>query len=344
MNTGRVSRCIRNTFSVLLLVITLFQISAADEGMLVRIKDIAYIQGLRENQLSGLGLVTGLAGKGDSQENPMLKKTVGNLLSSFGIEIPEKEVRSKNCALVMVTATVPAYARPGDRLNVDVASIGDSRSLEGGLLMQTQLKAANGNVYAVAQGFIIPGTAKDRIETVGSIPAGAIVEREVLSKIETPDTVSILLKNPDFTTANVVSLTIRESGENIQTKAVDASCVQVTVPESFRTDIVGFISKIENLNVRPDYSNRVVIHKRSGVIVVGSNVKVGKVAVSYRGAEISVGVRSTKNGGNFVLQDTAKVEDLVSMFKDIGLKTDEIIEILRAIDRAGALYGTLEIM
>ncbi len=319
---------------------------AADEGMLVRIKDLAYIQGIRENQLTGLGLVTGLAGKGDSQENPMLRKTVGSLISTFGIEIPEKEVRSKNCALVMVTATVPAYARPGDRISVDVSSIGDSRSLEGGMLMQTQLKAANGNAYAVAQGIILPGTAKDRVETVASIPGGAIVEREVISKLEKTDIVSILLKNPDFTTADVMSLKIRESMENVQAKAVDASCVQVAVPDAYRENLVGFVSKIENLKIMPDYSGRVVIHKRSGVIVIGSNVKIGKVAVSYRGTEVSIGTRSAKNEGKntFMLQDTARVEDLVTMFKEVGLKTDEIIEILRAIDRAGALYGSLEIM
>ena len=159
----------------------------------VRIKDIAYIQGVRENQLTGFGIVTGLAGKGDSDSSLLLKKILSNLLSGFGITIPPKDIKSKNSAAVMVTTDIPPFIRPGDRIPVTLSSIGDAKSLEGGVLLQTNLKAANNKVYAVAQGMIAYTDLGKSIKTVGYIPGGAIVEREAVSTISNNNYVSIIL-------------------------------------------------------------------------------------------------------------------------------------------------------
>jgi len=316
----------------------------------VRIKDIAALEGVRENQLLGIGIVTGLAGKGDSSSSALLTKALSNLIAGFGLDIDAKDVKSKNCAVVMVSTDLPAFARPGERIDVQVSSIGDAKSLEGGILLQTNLNAANGQAYAVAQGKLMVTTVKNGVTTVGSIPAGAIVEREVLSEFFTGGRISIVLRNPDFVTAGAVAARLRESFQDIVVDTRDASLIEVEVPEARQADVVDFIGELERLTVTPDVAGKVVIDSASGIVIVGDNVRIGKVAVSYKNFNVSVGTSWGSSWGeeeqpsHFVVEDTASVDDLVTTLKAVGLDTEVIVGIIQAIDTAGALFGRLIIL
>ena len=313
----------------------------------VRIKDIATLRGMRGNQVLGLGLVTGLNGKGDSSTSPLLRSTISSLVASFGISVSPQDVRSKNCAVVMVTGELPAFARSGDRFDVTVSSIGDARDLDGGVLLQANLQAANGQTYAVAQGRV--GTAQDPsgVKTVGAISLGAMVEKEVVSQFIENGLVSIVLSSPDFVTASAVQKAIEAAFTGISATSRDASLIEVRVPEDRRSNPVGFLAQLETLTVTPDAAGRVVIDAANGVIVMGEKVRIGKVAVSYKSAKVSVG-SSTRDALDkpdlFVIGETTTVDEFVSALKTVGLKTDVIIGVLQAIEKAGALFGSLLVM
>ena len=190
-------------YKLILLAVSIFFLSpvvgtpplfAQDE---IRLREISVVEGFRENQLAGLGIVTGLAGKGDSQSSPLMRRFLANMVSNFTEQVSERDIRSKNSAVVLVTADLPAYVQPGERISVRVSSIGDAKSLIGGVLLQTALKGADGAVYAVAQGSI-PGISGSSNDTVASLPGGGIMERAVNSRVSENGTVSILLKEPDF--------------------------------------------------------------------------------------------------------------------------------------------------
>jgi flagellar P-ring protein precursor FlgI len=253
----------------------------------------------------------------------------------------------------MVSAEVPAFVRPGERIDLTVSSIGDARSLEGGVLLQTNLRAANGQVYAVAQGKVLISKAQNSVDTVGTINGGAIVEQEVLSEYIADDRISVILRDPDFVTASAVASAIRGKFENIEVKTLDASLIEVEVPEERRDDIVAFIGELELLTLTPDVAGKVVIDAASGVIIVGENVRIGKVAVSYKAISVRIGSSQTpswsgwgeeENPDLFVVEETASVDDLVSALRAVGLKTDVIIGIMQAIEKAGALFGRLIVL
>jgi flagellar P-ring protein precursor FlgI len=318
----------------------------------VRIKDIADLRGIRDNQLVGIGLVTGLAGRGDSQNSELLKTAIANLVSNFGFRIDPADVRSRNCAVVTVSCQIPAFVRAGESVDILVSSIGDARTLEGGVLLQTPLKAANGEVYALAQGQIFTprAAAGTNQRTVGTVPGGAIIEQEVVSSFLDDNSLSILLRHPDFVTANSVSEAIRQKYPDILLQTVDAAMIELSIPNQWRTDPVGFIAELESLQVTPAPSNKVVIDSSSGVIIFGEQVRIGKVAVSYQDISVNVSPYGRPAGGlwdeeetkhNFVFDQTTTVEQLVDTLRTIGLETQTIIHIIKAIDRAGSLYGTL---
>ena len=332
-----------------LFVVLISVTGSAQEGMKVRLKDIAHLQGVRENQLVGFGLITGLEGNGDSANSVLLKNVLSRLLSSFSMSIPSKDIRSRNTAVVMVTADIPAFVRVGDRITVHVSSIGDARSLRSGILLQTPLEAADGNIYAVAQGQVSGSALAGGTETVSTIPGGAIVEREVLSTYVENDSVSILLLHPDFTTASRIAKLLREQYPEEDVSAVDASMIQITLPETAVTDPVGFISELEELQIVPDRSARVVVNPRTGIVVVGEHVKIGQVAIAYRGTKIEVGTQRSRSGSEenrniLMFPDVPTVDELVRLLQAAGLDADTIIEILKAIEQAGALHGRLIIM
>jgi flagellar P-ring protein precursor FlgI len=313
---------------------------------IVRLKDIATFEGVRENQLLGIGLVSGLAGKGDSSGSELLRQSIANLASSFGLKIDPDDVKSKNSAVVMVAAEIPPFARSGERIDLNVSSIGDARSLEGGILLQTNLQAADGQVYAVGQGRIAVSSSSASVKTVGTIPGGAIVEREVLSTFVTDGTVSIVLRNPDFVTAASVATAVRQAFEDAEVTSRDASLIDVGVPEQMLPDIISFMAQLESLTLTPDVEGKVVIDSQSGVVIVGENVRIGKVAVSYKSVNLTVGasVWDEEKPSQFVIDETASVDDLVRTLQTVGLETDTVIGILQAIEKSGALFGRLIIL
>ena len=329
-------------------IIMLAAAAAGFAAPVVRIKDIATIEGVRANQVLGMGLVTGLNGQGDSSSAPLLRSTISALVSSFGVTLAPQDVRSRNAAVVMVSADLPPFSRSGDRIDVTISSIGDARNLEGGVLLQTNLQAANGQVYAVAQGKVTTSLDPAASRTVGTVAEGGIVERDVVSQFQSNNTVSIVLRNPDFVTAAAVQKAISTAFNGITVTSRDPSLIDVQIPQDRWTDPVGFLAQLEALTVTPDSVGKVVIDSQSGVIVMGEKVRIGKVAVSYRTTRVTVGAAATGAANTpDVLTlggDTTTVDDFVSALKGAGLKVDTVIGILEAVEKAGALFGTLVVM
>jgi flagellar P-ring protein FlgI len=320
---------------------------AAAAAPQVRIKDIATVRGLRGNQVLGMGIVTGLDGKGDSATSPLLRTSVSSLVASFGITLAPADVKSRNAAVVMVSAELPAFARAGDRIDVTISSIGDARDLNGGILLQANLQAANGQPYAVAQGRVMTAADTTAAKTVGTISDGAIVEKDVVSQFLDNNVVSIVLRNPDFVTASAVQKAIEAAFSGITVTSRDASLIDVQLPEQARSNPVAFLAQLEALTVTPDTDGRVVINAATGVIVMGEKVRIGKVAVSYRTARVSIGSSSsgaTSTPDLFVIPETTTVDDFVTALKAVGLKADVIIGVLKAVEQAGALFGSLVIL
>jgi flagellar P-ring protein precursor FlgI len=331
------------TLSFLLLLASLPAFAAP----VVRIKDIATLRGVRGNQLLGMGIVTGLNGKGDSPTSSLLRSSLSSLIASFGVSVAPQDVRSRNAAVVMVNAELPAFARAGDRIDVTVSSFGDARDLDGGILLQANLQAANGQTYAVAQGRVMTSQEANAAKTVGAISSGGIVEKDVVSQYLDNNVVSIVLRNPDFVTASAVQKAIETAFSGIKVTSRDASLIEVELPQTGQANPVAFLAQLEALTVTPDGGGRVVVNAANGVIVMGEKVRIGKVGVSYRSARVSVGAAPANTGAApdiFVIGDTTTVDDFVAAMKAVGLKADVIIGVLQAVEKAGALFGSLVVM
>lgn len=345
------------------------------DSPIVRLKDVARVQGVRENQIYGLGLVVGLQGSGDGAGSRANIQMIANMLGGFGITVSPSELRLRNIAAVMVTADLPSALRSGDRLDVTVSSIGDARSLQGGFLLQTPLQAANGEVFAVAQGPVSIGGLAARggaggqasHTTVGMVPNGAIVERELNRPDYAPDgVISLILLDPDFTTASRLVAVVNEVYNRELAWARDQATIQIEVPLNYKNNLVGFIAELEELPVRPDVQARVVINERTGTVVMGSSVRIATVAVAHGSLTVEVGapplnyadqLLPEENAGAFawaaapteaaqlaVLGGSNNVQDLVEALNAIGATPRDIIAILQAIKAAGALFGELIII
>lgn len=323
-------------------------IAAFSFGALVRLKDIARFRGARDNQLFGVGVVVGLNGSGDSGTVP--STLISNMLKNFGISVSQADLKSKNSAMVMVTADIPAYYKAGMRLDVQLSSIGDSKSLANGVLLQTPLYGADGVVYAMAQGQLSLGGAaikasinlQPRYTVVSMITGGAIVEKEIPVQIVDAKSVSLLLSNPDVTTAARVSQAVNTKfGERIS-MASDASTIKITIPDVFFEDLITFLSIIEEVEVIPDVAAKIVINERTGTIVMGGGVKVEDFSASYGGFLVTI-----KNG-KYTAGDNpgsdGSIENLVSALKSIGAKPQDIIAILQAMNQAGVLHAQIIVM
>lgn len=358
---------------VVLGVITLS--AQGSDQPITRIKDITRVDGVRDNQLVGLGLVVGLNGTGDSRGAQV--EMVANMLERFQIAVDPSDLRARNVAVVTVTADLGAFARQGDRIDVTVSSIGDARSLQGGFLLMTPLQAANGEVYAVAQGPVSIGGLNVRTggagvqqnhAVVGRIANGAIVERDAPGRLAIDDRITLLLHQPDFTTASRIAAAINEAFLPDTARALDWTAVEVTIPGPFRSNPVEFLALVEELTVTPDQAARVVINERTGTIVIGHNVRISTVAVSHGNLSVKIQTERTVSqppplssgettvvseatieitegeGRMMVLPATVNVEELVSALNAIGASPRDIISILQAIKAAGALYGELEVL
>jgi flagellar P-ring protein precursor FlgI len=315
-----------------------------------RLKDIASIRGVRENQLIGYGLVVGLKGTGDSQSE-FTSKSFSRLIEKMGVKLEKGDLISKNVAAVIVTAKLPAFARAGNPLDVTVSSIGDSQSLVGGTLLQAPMRAGNDEVFAVAQGSIsITGDGKDVHTTAGRIPNGAIIERDIQADFASKKMYRMTLHNPDFTTAARTVLTINKELGGMYASAKDAGTVDIITPSSFENKGVELMATIEAIEINPDQRARVLINEKTGTIVIGEKVKISRVGLSHGNLTLSVGDEKTKKGKGApddkvtVLDTGASVGDLVSALNKLGVSPKDLISILQSVKAAGALHGELETM
>ena len=336
-----------------------------------RIKDIATFSGARENELIGYGLVAGLKGTGDS-DGTYYFQPMANMLKHLGINIAPGDIegKTKNIAAVMVTAKLPTMLKPGSQIDVDVASIGDCKSLQGGVLFSTQLRGLDNNVYAVAQGpvsiggFLAGGggqTIKNHMNS-GTVPNGAIVEREVPVQLERKNRLEILLNVPDFTTSTRVANKINERLGGLFAKADGPSSVSLIVPDSFADKAVELIATVEMINVSVDTPARVVINERTGTVVIGENVAINPVALAQGALTIVIktdqpptlapgGARTavapqTAEGKKVSLAQVkgASVGELVRALNAMGATPKDLVAILQAIKAAGSLNAELVIM
>jgi len=351
--------------------------TALASGGVTRIKDVAKVQGIRTNQLVGYGLVTGLAGTGDSNTLVETRQSLANMLKSFGLTVSSSDLKSKNVAAVMVTAQLPAFVKPGDTIDMTISSMGDAKSLQGGILLQTPLKAANGQIYAVGQGPVSTGgfsassggsSQQKNFLTTGTTPNGAIVERDVPTQLLSPSgSITLALSQPDFTTATRISEAIDSKFGPISTTR-DPGTIVINVPSEYGSNVVGFVASLEELYINPDNIAKVVMNERTGTIVMGSNVSIDEVAVAQGGLSITInkttdvsqpppfsgGSTVTTNNTTLnvkedkanvmVLPSTASVGDVVNALNAIGATPRDIISILQAMKAAGALHADLQII
>jgi flagellar P-ring protein precursor FlgI len=362
--------------TLIVLTLSFSTVSAAASVVSSRIKDIAKVQGVRSNQLVGYGIVVGLSGTGDSNKTLETLQSVANMLQTFGVNISASSLKTKNVAAVMVTATLPPFVREGDTIDITVSSMGDATSIQGGTLLQTPLKAANGQVYAVGQGAVSTGgfvagngasSRQKNFPTVGMTPNGAIVEKTVESTLGDNGTISLSLSQPDFTTAIRIATAInaRYGGVAI---AANPGRIDITIPTYYRGNVVGFVSELEELYVTPDNIAKVVVNERTGTIVMGGNITVDEIAIAQGGLSITIQKNTdvtqpapytlgetikTSNttttvkedkANTIVLQATANVNDIVGALNAVGATPRDIISILQAIKAAGSLHADLEII
>jgi len=341
----------------------------------VRIKDIGHVLEARENQLMGFGLVVGLRNSGDHSQTGFTQQALTNLLLRQGVVPQTVDFKSRNVAAVMVTAKLPPFIRPGQKIDVTVSSVGDASSLQGGTLLTTPLDGVDGNTYAVAQGSLLVGSesgsprvpyVKGRQTTVGLIPGGALVEKAVPVSMGENDLLTIVLDQPDFTTANRVANTI----SNIGFPAVANDAASVTITLVAGANLVNTISQIENLTVVPDAIAKIIVNERTGTIVIGENVRISPVAVSFSNIDVTIGDVSLFSEGSSTdsaddqsryrarsmahLTQTegkltpvtggATLATLVRALNAIGASPKDMIAILQAMKKAGAIQAELEVI
>lgn len=334
------------------IALVLFSLAAVSIAEAARVKDIANVRGVRDNQLIGYGIVVGLKGTGDSK-NEFTNKSVARMFDKLGIKLEDKEVASKNVAAVIITSTLPPFARAGNKIDVTVNSIGDATSLSGGTLIQTPLRAADQQTYAVAQGGLLVGTGNDSHATVGRVPNGAMIERDVAEDFTSRKMFRLTLHNPDFTTSARLAKKINLDLAGKYATAKDAGTVDIVVPFAFEGRAVELLASIESLEVTPDARARVIVNEKTGTVVIGENVRISRVAISHGDLTVKVdggkstgGAKSKDQGGDkvAVLDTGTNVGDLVKAMNSLGVSPKDLITILQNIKAAGALQGELEIL
>jgi flagellar P-ring protein precursor FlgI len=343
-----------------------------------RIKDLANIEGVRQNQLIGYGLVVGLNGTGDSLNNsPFTKQSLQAMLERLGVNIRGAALRTGNVAAVMVTANLPAFGTQGTRIDITASAMGDSKSLQGGTLLVTPLLGADGNVYSVAQGSVAIGGFQAEgdaakitrgVPTVGRIANGAIIEREIEFALNKLGQVRLALRNSDFTTAKRIASAINEFIGGAIAEPLDPSSVQITLPAKYPGNLVALMTEIEQLQVEPDLVAKIVIDERSGVIVMGRDVRVSTVAVAQGNLTVTISERPQVSQPNplaqgrtivtprtrvgvqedghklATVQEGLSLQELVDGLNALGIGPRDMIAILQAIKAAGAIQADMEVM
>ena len=361
------------------LTITMVLLPAVEaSAAAARIKDIVDFEGVRENQLVGYGLVVGLNGTGDSLNNsPFTKQSLQSMLERLGVNTAGENVRTANVAAVMVTANLPAFATQGSRMDVSVAAMGDSHSLQGGTLLVTPLLGADGEVYAIAQGsvsingFKAEGDAASIVSgvpTTGRISSGAMIEREIDFHLGSQTSLRLALRNPDLTTARRIALAVNDFIGAPTATPEDPATVRVTLPPGFNGNIVDLLTDIEQLMVQTDQVAKIVIDENSGIIVMGKDVRVSSVAVAqsnltvtiaedptivqpapFSNGETAVQDRTTLNANLSetalaVVKESVTLQELVDGLNALGISPRDLIAILQAIKATGALQAEIEVL
>lgn len=310
----------------------------------VKVKDIAFIDGLKENQVFGFGLVMGLQGTGDSQ-SVLTQSALKNLLKNIGLQ-EDETIKSKNTAAVLVTGKLPPFVRVGDKISVSVSSIGDAKSLEGGVLVQSPLRGADNAIYAVAQGslsFDEPARGRKSVKTAARIISGGIVEREIEPEIVVENGVSLVMKNWDFFEADQIIKAIAEKYPGANPAMAKGGKIRLSLPENVA--FAEFISTVENIEITPGNRALVVVNEKDGTIVMGGDVRISEAVVSKDGVTIRVEKSKDKGGGDKAsvahIKASSTVKDLVDSLNFIGAPTRDIISILKALKDAGALHAEL---
>lgn len=359
-----------------LIITIILTLALSKESNAARVKDLVGFKGVRSNHLIGYGLVVGLKGSGDTTSTQFMMKSLGEALARLGISGDSKKFKVKNVAAVMVTADLPPFARQGSQIDVIISSIGDAKSLQGGTLLMTPLKAANQNVYAVAQGpisiggFVIESNEtaiQQNHPTVGRISSGALVEREVDLELASLRELNLSLNNPDFTTALRITNKINDVLNGNYASALDSGSVKVRIPRRYSNKKVQLISRIESLEVKPDAMAKVILNERTGTIVMGSDVRIAPVAVAHGNLTIQVTTEyeisqpnpfstgktsmvpktsilaDTGEEGSLALVQGLSIGELVRALNELGVTPRDLIAIIQAIKSAGALQATIEI-
>ncbi len=346
---------------------------------LSRVKDLASIEGVRQNQLVGYGIVVGLNGTGDTLNNiPFTRQSLQSMLERLGVNTRGATMRTQNLAAVMVTASLPPFATQGNRIDITVSSLGDAKSLQGGTLLVTPLLGADGEVYALAQGSVaIAGFSAEGdaakitrgVPTNGRVPNGAMIEREMAFKMNDMRSLRLSLRNPDFTTSKRIASAINDFMGADTAEPTDPATVTLQIPAKYTGNMIRLVTEIEQLKVEPDQTARVVVDERSGIIVMGRDVRVSTVAIAQGNLTVTIteqpqvsqpaplsqgqtvvvprtGVRVDTGDGNklALVKEGVTLRELVDGLNALGIGPRDLISILQAIKTAGALQADIEVM
>jgi flagellar P-ring protein precursor FlgI len=369
-----------NFFRFFLITSLIFaiHISSSSAEVSVRIKDIAKVAGVANNQLIGYGLVVGLAGTGDSTRTIMTAQSISNMLNKFGIGLTKEQMNSKNVAAVIVTADLPPFTRNGDNIDVTASSLGDATSIQGGVLLFTPLSGADGNVYGSAQGpvsiggFNATGGGGNKITknhpVVGRIPDGGLINQDFSTTVTRGNEILLSLNEADFTTAQRMAEVINMTFSPETAKALDPGTIRIYVPAEYQEHTVEFMSRIEELTLVPDELAKIIINERTGTVVINKDIKISPVAVSHGNITVIIKVTpsvsqppplssgTTQTVDNTAIQvkeekknliylsESTSLQQVVDALNAIGATPRDLIAILQALKEAGALQGTLDII
>jgi flagellar P-ring protein precursor FlgI len=351
--------------NILIIVLMGLFLSVSTLAQAGRIKDIASVKGVRNNQLVGYGLVVGLDSTGDSTKTPFTTQALKNMLESMGVHVNKNDLKVKNVAGVLVTTSLPPFAKIGQTIDVTLSSLGDAKSLQGGTLIATPLKGLDKNIYALAQGpisiggFEVQGTTagsfiqKNHI-TVAKIPNGATVEREVPVNIADKETLTLSLHNPDFTTVTAMVDSINSSLGGNYAVAKDGATAEVSVPNEYQHNTIGLLAKIENINVQQDLRAKVIMDERTGTVVMGANVQIGELAVAHGNLSLEITAAnagagptlSAKEGKEklILMKESVTLNQVVRALNALGTTPRDLISIFQSIQASGALQAELEVI
>ncbi|MBP6632676.1 MAG: flagellar basal body P-ring protein FlgI [Kofleriaceae bacterium] len=369
----RLGRVLAHALALTLAVLA----SAGAPARADRLKELVTIEGVRANQLTGFGIVVGLDGTGDDARSPVVRRSLAKMLKRLGVTIDAGEIKAKNVAAVVITAELPPFARPGQALDVTVASMGSAKSLGGGMLIATPLKGADGQTWALAQGALTVGgfaaeggsgsSSKKNHVTVARLPGGATVEAGAPTTLPSRELV-LVLASPDFTTATRIATAIEAALGPGSARARDAGAVVVPLGAGQRGKVPALIAQLEALEVAPDAGAKIIVDERTGTVVVGEHVRLGKAAIAYGGITIQINeasavsqpgplsggktavtpatdVKVDEQGGQLtVIEGAASVGDVAAALNALGVKPRDLVSILGALKAAGALRADLEVL